>query len=79
VLLRVQHESGRIEILTLDGDWTVVVGQHLDRLRSAAGFEHFFTKDGFYDGWGSGLGEESGARADEIVSALEQKREFDPD
>jgi hypothetical protein len=79
VRLRVQHESGRTEILTLDGNWIIVEGQRLDRIRSTTGFEHFFTKDGYYDGWGSGLNEESGARADEIVTALEQKREFDPD
>ncbi|MGA8641761.1 hypothetical protein [Candidatus Binatus sp.] len=77
--LRVQHENGLIEILTLDGHWEIVEGTTLDRIRSDRGIEHFFTKDGFYDGWGSGLGEESGARADEIVSAMEQKREFDRD
>ena len=47
--LRVQHESGRTEILTLEGDWIIVEGQHLDRIRSST-FEHFFTKDGYYDG-----------------------------
>jgi hypothetical protein len=77
--LRVQQEDGRIEILTLDGQWEIIEGTTLNRIRSDRGLEHFFTKDGYYDGWGSGLSEESGARADEIVSAMEQKREFDPD
>lgn len=77
--LRVQHEDGLMEILTLEGHWEIVEGISLDRIRSDRGIEHFFTKDGHYDGWGSGLSEESGARADEIVFAMEQKREFDPD
>jgi hypothetical protein len=71
--LRIQHEDGTTEVLTLRGDWTVVEGVELDRLRSASGFEHFFTKAGFYDGWGSGLGESS-PQADHILSALETKR-----
>ncbi|MGO9606277.1 MAG: hypothetical protein ACLQAT_23295 [Candidatus Binataceae bacterium] len=41
--------------------------------------EHFFTKDGYYDGWGSELSEESAAHADQIIAAMERKREFDPD
>jgi hypothetical protein len=77
--LRVQHEDGLIEILTLDGHCEIIEGTTLDRIRSDRGIEHFFTKDGHYDGWGSGLSKESGAHADEIVSAMEQKREFDLD
>lgn len=73
--LRVQHEDGKLEVLTLNGDWTVVEGKELDRLRSASGFEHFFTKDGHYDGWGAGPGE-SAPHADRILDALESKRRF---
>jgi hypothetical protein len=71
--LRVQHEDGKTETLTLRGEWTVIEGRSLDRLQSASGFEHFFTKDGYYDGWGAGLGESS-PHAVHILNALEAKR-----
>jgi hypothetical protein len=71
--LRVQHQTGKIETLTLRGIWTVSEGDALDRLRSDSGFEHFFTKDGYYDGWGAGVGEAS-PRADQVLEALEEKR-----
>jgi hypothetical protein len=74
--LRVQHEDGKIEVLTLHGDWSLVEGATLNRLRSTGGFEHFFTKDGYYDGWGAGLGE-SAPHADQILNALEDKRRIE--
>jgi hypothetical protein len=78
--LRVQHENGKVEVLTLIGRWTTIEGGSLNRLRSDIGFEHFFTKDGFYDGWGAGLEQsESGSQPEEILNALEQKREFPSD
>lgn len=53
--IRVQHEDGRIETLELPGEvLRVVPGVRLDRL-VADDLEHFFTKDGFYDGWGRGV------------------------
>jgi hypothetical protein len=50
--LRVEHEDGRIETLTLDGDVRLQHGRVLDRLVTEEGAEHFFTKEGYYDGWG---------------------------
>ena len=50
--IRVEHENGRIEALTLRGTWHCVEGKYLNRLVDENGFEHFFTPDGHYDGWG---------------------------
>lgn len=53
--IRVQHRDGKTEILDLVGDWTVVEGEHLNRLQNGGGVEYFFTADGFYDGWGRAI------------------------
>jgi len=52
--LVVVREDGTLETISLEGKWEVVEGLHLNRLRSDAGLEHFFTPDGHYDGWGNG-------------------------
>jgi hypothetical protein len=49
--LRVQYADGRVATLVLGGSLTVVHGQELDRI-VGEDIEYFFTKDGFYDGWG---------------------------
>jgi len=74
--LRVQRADESIEVLNLDGLWTIQEGRYLDRLRSDRGTEHFFTKDGFYDGWGSGACA-SGPEANEQLRAMEEKREIE--
>ncbi len=76
--MRVQLENGSVETIRLDGTWQIVAGKLLDRIRSDRGMEHFFTKDGYYDGWGANVCEAT-SHAGEIVSAMEQKRRFDPD
>ena len=65
--IRVQHEDGAIETLAVGGSWTVVEGKHLDRLRDVNGFEHFFTPDGYYDGWGAALAPEEPSRAQAVT------------
>ena len=49
--LRVQHEDGRHETLVLEGTIRIETGTYLDRVLTDD-VEHFFTKDGYYDGWG---------------------------
>ena len=48
--IRVQHENGQIETISLRGELRVSEGEELDWLH-AGGMELFFTKDGYYDGW----------------------------
>lgn len=50
--VRVQYADGRVATLVLTGSLAVVHGQELDRIVDE-GIEYFFTKDGFYDGWGA--------------------------
>lgn len=72
--IRVQHEDGRIETLSLREPLRVVPGRELDRLVTAE-MEHFFTKAGFYDGWGRQTSCAS-AEAREIVETVERQRRF---
>ena len=55
--LIVLYESGETETLTLIEPCGYVEGPHLNRLRSGR-VEHFFTKEGHYDGWGQPLNDE---------------------
>jgi len=54
VKLRVQHRDGRIETLHIAKPVSMLEGSELDRIVCSDGTEHFFTKDGYYDGWGTG-------------------------
>lgn len=52
--LVVIREDGTPQILELhDGAWSITSGISLDLLR-CDDIEYFFTKEGFYDGWGTG-------------------------
>lgn len=52
--IKVVREDGRIETLILKSSVTTVThGPVLNRLSNAFEIEHFFTKDGYYDGWGT--------------------------
>jgi len=57
VKLRVQHKDGRVETLDIAQSASILEGAELDRIVSSGGTEHFFTKDGYYDGWGKGIPE----------------------
>src|SRR5438034_1151977 len=70
----VLHEDGRSETLTLFGEWECIEGKYLHRLRNG-GFEHFFTPEGFYDGWGGAVNA-TPATAREMLDTMERKREI---
>ena len=53
--IKVQAEDGTVKTLMLDGAFTVQTGVHLDRIVTGDGTEYFFTKEGYYDGWGMGV------------------------
>ena len=73
VKIRVQRQDGSIETLTLaSGTWECVNGKLMSRLQYE-GFEHFFTEDGYYDGWGGAVNA-SPEEADDILRAMETKR-----
>ena len=50
--IRVHRGDGNIETITLKLPAMIAEGSMLDRITDSTGMEHFFTKDGIYDGWG---------------------------
>jgi len=72
--IRVQHEDGRIETITLRGALRTSDGKELDRIHMGE-MEHFFTKDGYYDGWGGGVSDPQ--RAKEILEEVEARRDIE--
>ena len=77
MLLYVLHETGRREILTLVAPVTVIEGKRLDRLAGADGIEHFFTKDGYYDGWGRLMSDVPAAGVDALIDQIDGARYID--
>jgi hypothetical protein len=65
--LRVQHESGEIEVLSLVPPIEATEGHRQNHLRSGEGLEHYFTQDGFYDGWARNT---SGMTDDEVAAKV---------
>lgn len=52
--LIVLHEDGRQNHIELCSPCTIHEGAELDRISSASGGDYYFTKDGYYDGSGTG-------------------------
>ena len=78
--IKVLHEDGSIETLTLAGDLRCVEGQHLHRAQADA-LEHFFTPDGHYDGWGRALHPtplEDALRLGETIEVLPEREDPPP-
>ena len=75
--LRVQREDGRIETLELCGTWVFQDGKVLGRITHESGYEHFFTPEGYYDGWGSCLVPAGTENTPLVITAVEAKRELD--
>jgi hypothetical protein len=75
--LRVQHKDGRMETLELHGTWTCAEGEILNRMTNENGFEHFFTPDGYYDGWGGCVTCPPSQTPDQLAKAREPKRKIE--
>lgn len=76
MILRVQHEDGHHELLTLSGILRIEEGTNLDRIICADGLEHWVTKDGFYDGWSRSITSEDDA--DKVLNQMEHRRHHEP-
>ena len=50
--IRVQCKDGTTEVLTLSGPIEVAEGRFMNRLSDGSGVDHYFLRDGSYDGWG---------------------------
>ncbi len=80
--IRVKQEGGEIEVLELVGPLVVREGEYLNSIRSNDGLDHYFTHEGYYDGWGTGcrrlLGETDQA-VDKMVDDIEAMRQIEPE
>lgn len=53
--IKVQREDGKVETIPLGDSLMLSDGHSLNCLRLSCGFQHFFTKEGYYDGWGGSV------------------------
>jgi hypothetical protein len=70
--LRVQQKDGRVETIDIAQPVSILEGVELHRIVGSDGMEHFFTKEGYYDGWGTGCPLCEASRA--IIDAIESQR-----
>ena len=75
--LRVIHEGGERETITLVPPISGVLGKNLNRLTCGDGTEFFFTQEGFYDGWGRGCDGMTEAQVDETIQRMQDGREME--
>lgn len=76
--LRVQHESGEVEALQLE--WPVCIvpaSATLWRMKDANGVEHFFTEDGYYDGYGAACSDEDRELMNALTDYLQGRTKSD--
>ncbi len=50
--LVVVYEDGKCKKIRMELPVEVTEGKNLDKIKCANGTEYFFTKEGYYDGWG---------------------------
>ena len=50
--MRVQQRNGKILTLEISPPFSILEGVLQDRIILSDGTQHFFTKEGYYDGWG---------------------------
>lgn len=74
--IRVQRNNDSVETLSLKGTWQVIEGKHQNRISDESGVDHFFTHDGYYDGWGGAVCCDEQTAAD-TLQAMEQKRQVE--
>lgn len=75
--VRVQRRDGSIETITLVPPITVGnPGDKLTQFSCGDGTEHWFTLDGYYDGWGRMVNLPSIEAASELIAKVEESREI---
>ncbi len=76
--IKVKREDGAIEVLEFIGPLVVHEGEHLNYVYSNDGLEHYFTHEGFYDGWGTGCRGKTDQAVDKMVDDIEAMRRIEP-
>jgi hypothetical protein len=75
--IRVQHRNGVMETISIVDPCQIHEGDSLSHLTSAEGMDHYFTSDGYYDGWGMGTSVETMEEAAQAIEQIEGDREID--
>ncbi len=77
--VKVLREDGSVETLTLSGNMICVNGSLLNQIQDP-NLDHYFTPDGYYDGWGRGVGrsEDAGKIRESVESARDVCKADDP-
>lgn len=70
--------DGKTETITLTDPVSISRGEGMNCLKTSTGFEHFFTQDGIYDGWGMSFAG-SFEEAESVIEEVEKGREFGND
>lgn len=56
-MLRVVHEGGDLETIFIKPPAKMSRGKVLNKILTSDGTEYFFTREGYYDGWGQKIGQ----------------------
>ena len=72
--IRVRHEDGSTEILTLFPPLRVTEGDRLDRITDSTEMDYWFTKEGHYDGWGRSIPNLPDDEVDILMREIEGNR-----
>ena len=76
--LRVQHKDGHIETVDVTQPVAILEGIKLDRIVGSDGMQHFFTKDGYYDGWGTSVPPVRSDQGKKMIDPIESQRKKEP-
>jgi hypothetical protein len=73
--IRVQHKDGTMETITLVPPITDIRdGERLHSLKCGDGTDHYFTPEGYYDGWGRAVNA-TFDEAQQIIQHVQEGRE----
>ena len=78
--VKVLHKNGSVETLTFSKNMTYVEGGlDLQSIIQSPDLDHYFTPDGYYDGWGRGVGrsDDAGKIRESVESARDVCRADD--
>ena len=82
ICVQVVRANGDHEKLTMTGPLTLLISSGLDRIVTSTGMEHWFTKEGIYDGWGMEFAEpvpcDDPQDALDLATAIDNEREIIP-
>jgi hypothetical protein len=77
--IRVQHEDGTVETLTLVPPIQARLGVEMSHIQDATGTDFFFGAEGHYDGWGRSLlgSNMTTQQAGDLIREIESSREIE--